>query len=105
MERIRVIRDVLFLYIFTLAGIVTESFTCYDYVNGRSVGYDEYLPVKIGLIIILFLNIILFYIKWTIFIQLWRHHIKSFIETKTLNTETPTPIYKLILVVQLLLHS
>jgi len=53
---IKVIRDIVLLCILTLAGIITESLACYDYLNGRAVGYDEFQPIKNVLILLLFLS-------------------------------------------------
>ena len=53
----------------------------------------------------IFLSIVIFYIKWSIFTQLWSYHVKSFKEGTHMEVEMPTPIYKLIWTVQLLLHN
>jgi len=91
--------------ILPLVGITFEALACYDYLNGKSVVYDEYQPVQYVMIILLFLSILFFWIKWSIITQLWSYHIKTFLNAKYLETATPTSIYKLIWAVQLLLHN
>ena len=88
-----------------LIGITLEALACYDYLNGRSVGYDKYEPVQYAMIILLFFSILFFCIKWSIITQLWSYHIKTFINENYLEMEIPTSIYKLLWVVQLLLHN